>query len=491
MQNITAAIRELYLEWKGEEPGSLDVLPQSGSERRYFRLHGKDRVSVIGTYGANIKENETFFYFSTHFRAQQLATPRILAVSSDKQYYLQEDFGDTSLLNRLEAGGFTPEVYELFKKSLQELARLQVLGDRRLDYDQCLTNKEFGKQAIMADLLYFKYYFLDALRKPYDKQKLIDDFEALSTYLTHTEYKYFMFRDFQSRNIMVKESGSVHFIDYQGGMKGAPQYDVASMIWQARANLPDEWKYNLLEDYIDAFENTIGQSVNRNIFQNQYNGYVLIRLLQVLGAYGFRGLFERKAQFLTSIPLALKNLKEFYQTQALGIVVPEFSKVLNLCVADEIIGQFTPLQATEQTPLVVKIKSFSYRNGTPADDTGNGGGFVFDCRGLLNPGRIESMKSLTGRDKAVMDYIEQQTKMAEFLNSVFDIVDISVEEYIRRDFGSLSISFGCTGGQHRSVYAADALARHLRNKFKVKIELQHLVQDARNWINPHPAKEEQ
>ena len=494
MHNITEAIRELFIKWKGKEPVSLDVLPQSGSERRYFRLFDVNS-SVIGTYGANIKENETFFYFSEKFREKNLATPQILAVSDDRQYYLQDDFGDVSLLNKLEAGGFTQPVYDLFKKSLEELARLQVKGDKGLDYDKCLTNKEFGKQAIMADLLYFKYYFLDALRKPYDKQRLMDDFEALSNYLTHTEYKYFMFRDFQSRNIMVKEpvsgdtnsGGSVHFIDYQGGMKGAPQYDVASILWQARANLPDEWKYNLLGDYIDAFENTIGQSVNRNIFHNQYNGYVLIRLLQVLGAYGFRGLFERKAQFLTSIPLALKNLKEFFQHQSLGIVVPEFSRVLNLCVSDEIIQQFTPVQATEKTPLTVRIKSFSYRNGVPIDDSGNGGGFVFDCRGILNPGRIQSMKTQTGRDKEVKDFLEQQTKMAEFLNSIFDIVDISVEDYIKRDFESLSICFGCTGGQHRSVYAADALARHLKNKFKVKIEIQHLIQDEKNWINEIPA----
>lgn len=484
MQHITEAIRELYRKWKDKEPVSLDVLPQSGSERRYFRIYD-DHRSFIGTYGANIKENETFIYFSQQFQQKQLAVPEILAISDNKQYYLQEDFGNISLLNKLEAGGFTPAVYDLFKKSLEALAKLQVNGDKGLDYEQCLTNKEFGKQAIMADLLYFKYYFLDALRKPYDKQKLIDDFEALSNYLSHTEYKYFMFRDFQSRNIMVKEDESVHFIDYQGGMKGAPQYDVASMLWQARANLPDKWKYDLLEDYIDAFENTIGQSVNRNIFQNQYNGYVLIRLLQVLGAYGFRGLFERKAQFLTSIPLALTNLKEFYLNQSLGIVVPEFNKVLNLCVSDEIIHQFTPVQANEKTPLVVKIKSFSYRNGIPADNSGNGGGFVFDCRGLLNPGRIESMKTQTGRDKEVKDYLEQQTKMVEFLNSVFDVVDISVEDYIKRNFESLSICFGCTGGQHRSVYATDALARHLKNKFKVKIEVEHLVQDAKNWVNNH------
>ncbi len=487
MQHLVKSIAELYIEWKGAEASSIDVLPQSGSERRYFRLHGK-KDSVIGTYGANIKENETFIYFSKHFREKNLAIPEILAISDDLLFYLQEDLGDTSLLNRLEAEGFSSEVYELFKKSLEALALLHVKGDEGLNYNICLTTTEFGKQAIMADLLYFKYYFLDALRKPYDKQKLIDDFEALSNYLTHTEYKYFMFRDFQSRNIMVKEDNSIHFIDYQGGMKGAPQYDVASMLWQARANLPVEWKNKLLDDYINSLETIIGQTIDRNVFSSQYNGYVLIRLLQVLGAYGFRGLFERKAQFLTSIPLALRNLKEFFQHQSIGISVPEFRKVLDMCLADEIIQQFTPTQATEQTPLVVTINSFSYRDVIPEDRRGNGGGFVFDCRGILNPGRIESMKTQSGRDKEVKDFLEQQTQMPEFLNSIFDIVDISVEEYIKRGFESLMISFGCTGGQHRSVYAADALARHLKNKFKVKIELRHIEQESKNWQNPLPSK---
>ena len=489
MQHLVESIKVLYKQWKGAAPTAVDLLPQSGSERRYFRLYGNDGP-VIGTYGANIKENQTFIYFSKQFGAKKLSTPEILAVSDDGMFYLQEDFGDVSLLNHLELKGFTEEVYGLFKKSLAALAQLQVYGDEGLDYStHCLTNVEFGKQAIMADLLYFKYYFLDALRKPYDKQKLIDDFEALSNYLTHTEYKYFMFRDFQSRNIMVKEDNSVHFIDYQGGMKGAPQYDVASMLWQARANLPDEWKEKLLDDYMNSFESTIGQNIDRNIFKSQYNGYVLIRLLQVLGAYGFRGLFERKAQFLTSIPLALRNLKEFFQNQSLGISVPEFRKVLDMCVTDEIIQQFTPTQATEQTPLLVKVCSFSFRNGgIPGDETENGGGFVFDCRGILNPGRVDSMKTQTGRDKEVKDFLEQQTKMPEFLNSVFDIVDTTVEEYIKRDFESLMISFGCTGGQHRSVYAADAMARHLKNKFKVKIELKHIVQEEKNWQNPLPEK---
>jgi len=483
MQLMIDAISELYKDWKGGGHTQLDVLPQSGSERRYFRLYDTNE-SVIGTYGANIKENEVFIYFSNQFRKKDLPVAKILAVNDTLTAYLQEDFGDRSLLHILEEKKFTDEVYFLFKRSLEALAELHVKGDEGLNYNLCLTNAEFGKQAIMADLLYFKYYFLDALRRPYDKQKLIDDFEALSIYLTRTEYKYFMFRDFQSRNILVKDDNSIHFIDYQGGMKGAPQYDVASMLWQARANLPDEWKENLLVDYMNAFENLIGSSLERNIFRSQYNGYVLIRLLQVLGAYGFRGLFERKAQFLTSIPLALRNLKWFFENQSFGIAVPEFSKVLSLCVSDEVVEHFTPLQANEQTPLIVRICSFSYRKGIPQDETGNGGGFVFDCRGILNPGRIHEFKTMHGRDKSVIDYLEQRTRMNEFLNSVFDIVDITVEDYIGRGFESLAVSFGCTGGQHRSVYAADALARHLRNKFKVKIELKHCVQDLKNWQNP-------
>ena len=329
----------------------------------------------------------------------------------------------------------------------------------------------------MSDLLYFKYYFLDALRRPYDKQKLLDDFEALSNYLSHTEYKYFMFRDFQSRNIMVTPDNNVHFIDYQGGMKGAPQYDVASLLWQARANLPDDWKQFLLEDYMGTYEKIIDEPIDRETFRSQYNGYVLIRLLQVLGAYGFRGLFERKAQFLTSIPLALQNLKWFVNNQNVGIAVPEFKKVLEICISDEVIQEFTPIQATPETSLVVTINSFSYKKGIPPDISDNGGGYVFDMRGILNPGRIEVYKTQNGLDKPVKDFLEQQTDMLTFLNGVFSVIDISVTDYIKRGFNSLMINFGCTGGQHRSVYAAEALARHLRNKFKVKIQLTHTNKD--------------
>jgi RNase adapter protein RapZ len=490
MQSIIDSVSHLYNSWSGKDPHHIDVLPQSGSERRYFRLYNDRGETVIGTYGLNVAENEAFIYFSGHFAKKNLPVPHILAINHDKIVYLQEDFENVSLLDILEKQGFTDEVYNLFRESLHQLARLQVFGDEGLDYNKCLTNKEFGKQAIMADLLYFKYYFLDALRKPYDKQKLIDDFEALSNYLTHTEYKYFMYRDCQSRNIMVKKDNSVHFIDYQGGMKGAPQYDVASMIWQARANLPDDWKANLLEDYMNSFESIIQDTIDKEVFRSQYNGYVLIRLLQVLGAYGFRGLFERKAQFLTSIPLALKNLSWFIENHSLGITVPEFRKVLNICIDEEVIKRFNPVQADEETPLLVKISSFSYRKSIPEDASGNGGGFVFDCRGIDNPGRHDIYKEVHGRDKPVMEYLERQTRMEDFLNSVFDIVDISVEAYINRGFTSLCVNFGCTGGQHRSVYAADALARHLKTKYKVKIELSHREQDAKGWKNTLVKKED-
>lgn len=477
MNTTIENIRQLFATYSTSEITAIDKLPQAGSERHYFRIH-TSTGTYIATYGANIKENETFIYFSDHFKKKKLATANIFCVNKEKDIYLQEDFGDVSLLNKLEELGYVPEVYHLYKESLHQLALLQVKGHDGLDYKKCLTNKSFGKQAIMADLLYFKYYFLDALRRPYDKQKLIDDFEALSNYLAHTEYKFFMFRDFQSRNIMINQSAggsaAVHFIDYQGGMKGAPQYDVASMLWQAKANLPDEWKHSLLEDYMNSFEQIVEETVDRDVFRSQYNGYVLIRLLQVLGAYGFRGLFERKAHFLTSIPLALQNLKWFIQHQNVGIAVPEFKKVLELCISDEVIQEFTPVQATADTPLVVNICSFSFlQQGYPKDETSNGGGFVFDMRGILNPGRFEPYKYLSGLDKPVKDFLEQQTKMPDFLNAVYSMVDISVEDYIKRDFEHLCINFGCTGGQHRSVYAAEALARHLRNKFKVKIELQH------------------
>jgi aminoglycoside/choline kinase family phosphotransferase len=453
----------------------VDLIPQSGGDRRYFRFHTTNN-SYIGCYSENIKENETFFYFTNHFRKYQAPLPKVIATNEEKTIYILQDLGMDSLLDILQKQGFSELVFNLYKKSLEQLARMQILGGETVDYNKCLTAKEFGKQAILSDLLYFKYYFIDTLKIPYDKQELIEDFEDLATYLTKTEYKYFMFRDFQSRNVIIKD-GEVNFIDYQGGMKGALQYDVASLLWQAKADLSDEWKTALLDYYMDCINVHLPSPVTKEVFVSQYNGYVIIRLLQVLGAYGFRGLFERKAHFLTSIPLALRNLRWFINNKKVGLIVPELDKILNSITSEDVIQRFENIKADENTQLLVKVKSFSYKkSGIPKDETDNGGGFVFDCRGILNPGRFEPYKQLTGRDKEVQDFLEQQTVMPDFLNNIYNIVDISVEDYIKRGFESLAINFGCTGGQHRSVYAAEQVARHLRNKYKVKIELEHVEQ---------------
>ena len=476
MDKVKEDIERLFKTFSSDIVSNIEKLPQSGGDRVYFRVSAAEKT-FIATYSTNLKETETFLYFSEHFKNASAPVPNVYAVNDAGTLYLQEDFGTVSLLDTLEKEGLNDLTKDLFKKTLKALAGLQINGDKNLDYAQCITGKEFGKQAILSDLLYFKYYFLDTLKIPYDKEKLGNDLHALSEYLNNTDHKYFMFRDFQSRNVMVKED-EIFFIDYQGGMKGAIQYDVASLLWQAKAGLTDEWKNELLDYYIECAENELGQTIERKSFLSQYNGYVLIRLLQVLGAYGFRGLFERKAHFLTSIPLALRNLKWFLQNKKVGISVPEFERMLKLVVTEDVIGRFEPIKANEETPLVVRIKSFSFlKTGYPKNVTDNGGGFVFDCRGLLNPGRIDEHKQQTGRDKPVQNYLTEKTRMDEFLTGIFSVVDISVEDYIKRDFEHLEINFGCTGGQHRSVYAADATARHLRNKYGVKTEVLHLEQN--------------
>jgi aminoglycoside/choline kinase family phosphotransferase len=478
MEAVIEEIGQLFEQLLATKADRIEKIPQSGSDRVYFRIYAGSKT-YIATYNTHQKETATFIYFSKHFKAAGLSVPQILGVNENNTLYIQEDMGTASLLNELEARGHNDEVYQLFQKSLSELARIQILGDKGLNYDYCLTAKEFGKQAIMSDLLYFKYYFLDTLQLPYDKQAMLDDFDALSTYLTRTENKYFMFRDFQSRNIIVKNE-AVHFIDYQGGMKGALQYDVASLLWQAKAELSEEWKKNLLNYYMDQVDALLEKPIDRITFVSQYNGYVLIRLLQVLGAYGFRGLFERKAHFLSSIPLALNNLQFFIEHERVGIITPEFDRVLRLVVDEQMINRFKAPQANEKTPLVIEINSFSYKKGIPNDPTENGGGFMFDMRGILNPGRFDEYKKLTGQEKPVQDFLQQRTMMGKYLNSVWDLIDITVENYLSRDFDHLMINFGCTGGQHRSVYAAEQTARHLRNKYKVKVNLTHT--NSANWV---------
>ena len=479
MISVEAQITTLFATLAAGDIDQIVKLPQSGSDRIYYRIFSNAKT-FIATCNSNVQENKTFIAFTHHFRQKGLPVPEVFAMNEESTLYIQEDAGTGSLLDALSEHGYDDYVYQLFQKSLSQLARLQILGDAGLDYRLCLTAKEFGKGAIMSDLLYFKYYFLDTLKLPYDKQALLHEFEAVSEFLSNKESQYFMFRDFQSRNIIVNDD-KLCFIDYQGGMRGALQYDVASLLWQAKAELSNEWKNSLLHYYMDEADKWLPQLLDRGLFVEQYQGYVLLRLLQVLGAYGFRGLFERKAHFLSSIPLALKNLKSFMEGHpGMNKKTPEFTRVLHAIVGDDIIERFENIRADENTPLVITINSFSYKRGLPQDTSGHGGGFVFDCRGMLNPGRYDEFKCSSGLDKNVQVFLEEKTKMNEFLNSVYNLVDISVEDYIKRKFDYLSVSFGCTGGQHRSVYAAEQTARHLRNKYNVKTEIVHYNQS--NWV---------
>ncbi|MFN3402590.1 MAG: phosphotransferase [Cytophagaceae bacterium] len=482
METIPERVKSFFESWKQDVCiEEINQLAQAGSDRQYFRVRTSQR-SFIVTYNTNIPENNAFIEFSRHFFSKQSSVPEIYHFSSDKSMYVQTDLGDISLFDIIQNEGYTDHTFELYKKTFSQLAKLQIEGGTGLDYDYCIATKAFDHQAIYSDLLYFKYYFLRALKLPYDKNLLLNDFEMLCYFLMQEKNRYFMHRDCQSRNVMVKDD-KVYFIDYQGGMKGALQYDVASMLWQAKASLPYDWRDELVNYYFDKVNDLLGNQLNRKDFLDNYHGFVLIRMLQTLGAYGYRGLFERKPHFISSIPFALRNLKWFLENKTIPIRLPELQKVLNEMVDDEIIKRFENIKADSNSKLTVKINSFSYKQGIPEDLSGNGGGFVFDCRGILNPGRYDEYKKLTGRDKEVQDFLLYRTEMPVFLQHVYSMVDISVTDYLKRNFESLMVSFGCTGGQHRSVYAADSLAKHLKQKFGVKVVVKHCVQDAKNWIN--------
>ena len=482
MPEILDDISQFFQQWTKHPPDQIVTLKQAGSNRQYFRIISRDKSYILTHNPTNIRENNAFIEFSRHFQSKQLPVPEILHVDPARTQYLQSDLGDISLFDIMKKEGFTDNVYELYKKTCTQLARVQIAGGNNLDYNNCIATRSFDKQAIYSDLLYFLYYFVRALDLPYDKNLLFNDFDLLSSYLMQEEQKYFMHRDCQSRNVMVKDE-HVYFIDYQGGMQGALQYDMASLLWQARASLPYEWRDELLHYYFEQANQLLGGSLDKQEFIDNYDGFVLIRMLQTLGAYGFRGLFERKHYFISSIPFALKNLKWFLENKKTPIRLPELHKLLLAITDEDIIRKFDTIKAGPDCPLTVRINSFSYKSGIPEDITGYGGGFVFDCRGILNPGRLPEFKTLTGRDKPVQEFLIHKTEMTAFLQHVYSLVDISVEDYIRRGFDSLTINFGCTGGQHRSVYAAEKLANHLMEKFEVSMEIHHREQELKNWNN--------
>jgi aminoglycoside/choline kinase family phosphotransferase len=441
-----------------------------GSGRGIVRLVGEN-TTAIGIRHNVQEENVAFVEFSKHFRRHGLPVPQIYAEDLGQGAYLEEDLGDTTLFEFLwrnrKSDDIAPEVIEIYRKVVAVLPRFQIEAGRDLDYKVCYPRSSFDHQSIAWDLNYFKYYFLRLAGVPFSEQALEDDFGRLTKFLLAAPRDYFLYRDFQSRNIMLRD-GQPFFLDYQGGRQGALQYDIASLLYDAKADLPPDVREQLLNHYLDTVVHYI--DLGRAAFMRYFYAYVYVRIMQALGAYGFRGFYERKPHFLQSVPYALKNLRWLRHNAELPIALPALMGAFKSMLASE------GLQALS-TPggnLTVRIFSFSFHQGFPRDETGNGGGFIFDARSVPNPGREERFKDLTGRDAPVIDYLNQQQSSRQFLANVTSLVDSSVNAYQRRGFKNLMVSFGCTGGQHRSVFFAEELARHLRAQNGVEVVVRHL-----------------
>ena len=466
---IDEELKKLYVAYTGHEPESIDEMPASGSNRRYFRLKGEP--TLIGVSGESVEENRAFLYMAEHFLQKGLPVPKVLIKSDDDIFYLQEDLGDTLLFNAIEKGRktsvFGEEEKQLLRKTMRLLPAVQFAGADGMDFSYCYPQAEFNARSILWDLNYFKYCFLKATGLDFQEDKLEDDFQKMADVLLRSSSATFMYRDFQSRNVMIKDD-EPWLIDFQGGRKGPVYYDVASFLWQAKANYPESLRKELLKEYIDALRKY--QPVDETYFYAQLRHFVLFRTMQVLGAYGFRGYFEKKPHFIQSVPYAIENLR-----QLLKEPYAEYPYLCKILTELTEMKQFT--DELQKRRLTVKVTSFAYKKGIPEDTSGNGGGFVFDCRAVNNPGKYERYKPFTGLDEPVIRFLEEDGEITEFLNHVYALVDASVKRYIERGFTSLSVCFGCTGGQHRSVYSAQHLAEHLNQKFGVQVNLMHREQN--------------
>ena len=462
-------LNSLYRQVTGSSPVKTTELTGSGSNRRYYRLEGPDGT-YIGVIGESVEENKAFIKLANRFADRGLSVPRVVAVTPDRNAYLQEYLGDTLLFDEIAngrlTGSFSNSEKRLLRETIRSLADIQYRGAEGLDFNVCYPLPEFNRRTVMWDLNYFKYNFLKLSNIPFNESLLEDDFERLADYLLEEPYTTFMYRDFQSRNVMIK-NGKPWFIDFQGGRKGPAHYDVASFLWQAKANIPAELREELIDEYLESASKYA--DIDTDAFRSRLQHIVLFRLMQVLGAYGYRGLFEKKLHFLESIPPALIKIKEL-------MAVNDFSHYPTLLnVLNRLADKFIP-SGDAPDHLIVTVRSFSYKRGIPDDTSGNGGGYVFDCRGLHNPGRYDEYKKLTGMDAPVIRFLEARGEIGPFLEHCFALADSSVEVYTRRGFTSLTIDFGCTGGQHRSVYCAEKMAEHLSHKYGVDIKLQHREQ---------------
>ena len=480
IQNILAELTRSI----GETPKDILPIAESGSARKYYRII-TDKRSLIGTYSSNIEENEAFLTFSKHFHDLGLNVPEVFAVNEERTCYLQSDFGDDNLFAHVQKAllaivgpstgsgtlaTYSENVIELYKKALSHLVKLQVLGHKGLDYSKAYPTERFDRQAIIDDLNYFKYYFVKPHEEiDFNETRLGKDFEAFADFVSQAPCDFFMYRDFQSRNIMVKDN-ELYFIDFQGGRKGPLNYDVVSLLYQVKAQIPQAVRDELVQYYKEELK----QFVNpENVGFDTYQPYfVYLRLMQVLGAYGFRGLIQKKSHFIESIPYALKEIEALSKSMPLT-AFPELQGVISQL--NKLDAKYAALIAPPAGKLTVTINSFSFKKGYPADFSGNSGGFVFDCRALPNPGREPEFKTKTGRDWEVIDYLMAKPPVHEFLDHVKSIVKQSVDNYLERHFSNLMVSFGCTGGQHRSVFFAQTIYEWLKKEYpNIHLKLNHI-----------------
>ena len=465
-----SVLTQMVTDYTGKQPITCAVLAQSGSHRRYYRFAFEDNSTLIGTYNEDVTENKAFFEYTRFFAAQQLNVPALLAVHEDQKHYLLNDLGTQTLYDKLcearkENGDFQ-EVMGYYKKVVAALPKFQLTAKKGLDMSVAYPRAAFDRQSMQWDLNYFKYYYLKMVNIPFNEQLLEDDYQRFMDYLLNVEDDYFLYRDFQSRNIMIHHD-DVYFIDYQGGRKGALQYDIASLLYDAKADLSPEIRQELLECYMDNLAQYI--PVDRKRFTADFNAFALIRIMQAMGAYGYRGYFERKLHFLQSVPYAIRNMRYLLSQNALPSNLPELRHVLQT-----VVDSYVEPKPQNTDVLTVTVQSFSFKKGVPEDPSGNGGGFVFDCRALPNPGREKRFATFTGKDDCVKEYLEQYQEVETFVDHVCALVDMSVDNYLERKFTHLTVNFGCTGAQHRSVYFAERAAAHLREKYpQIVVELKH------------------
>jgi aminoglycoside/choline kinase family phosphotransferase len=461
-------LRALFEKTFNGKVESFVSLKGDGSSRRIFRLKNSSK-SVIGVFGPEKLENTAFLEFSKYFKEMKLPVPEIYAQDRSKNIYLEEDFGDVTLFKYLNSVrplyDFPQEAIKAYRKVIAWLPKFQLAG-KKLNYKYCYPRKSFDKKSIMWDLNYFKYYFLKLGGIDFNEHKLENDFEVFSDFLLKAESDFFLYRDFQSRNIMLK-GGKPFFIDYQGGRKGALQYDIASLLYDGKANMPAETRKELLNYYLDVLSKLV--KVNREEFLRYYYPFAYIRIMQAMGAYGLRGFYERKTHFLESIPYAVKNIEYLLHHSEMPVKVPELMRVFRRIAVSSYLRQF----GDTNLRMAVRLQSFSFKNGLPADEKGHGGGYIFDCRALPNPGRVKKYRTMTGKDAEIIKFLERENEVEKFIDNAYALIMQSVRNYQKRNFTDLMVSFGCTGGRHRSVYCAEEIKKRLEKIANIKIDLKH------------------